>query len=1037
MAESTDSAKGVPGITWQVHEGERVVIHCAERSSASAAAGAYVRHADAILAAVEATVAASKGSGTEPVDLYLVDPLPDLSDDGAQDPSASTGVGATAAFVAVEGDGAAGDLAAPLTRLLLTRKFGPDVGAADVFIEGIAGLAAGQAGVGPTAEEADMIVRGELESGRQVSALGGVAPPGPDDGEEAPPEPPLDTPPEDPGGGAVVVSALGGGGGGGFGPALPPEVVAAAAATSFVGYLVKSHEPGSLARFLETYRADRRDEAAVAVYNQPLTALEQKWLSSLNASEGPSLFSSIKFLTPLLRPHLWSYAEAFGYMLIGVIFTIAVPVVSGCMIDALTRVKAPAGLPKPGGLCGAVAPSLTTGRVVTIVLVLLVAYLVQTALSLRRTYIEARIYSEIGVTLRERMFTHLQRLSHRFYGAARVGDLTTRLSDDLDILQASMNQIFGGGVALILTSVLASATALSKNVYVGGLVLLLIPAFILTQKIIGPRMAITSVEAQEMAGDAAAVLQENLSAHAVIKAFGLEQRAVASYRGSLNAAVRKRLRLLVLGQVYEGTINFAATLAQLIVLGLGSVLVIRGTIGNPGTMVALLLLLPSIIGPVAQLGDLGQIIQMGAGSIQRTRDVLDAPLDIVEKPDAIELPPLERDIRFEQVMFSYEKGQPILKGVNFAIPKGTNVAFVGPSGSGKSTIVNLLLRFWDPDEGSVLIDGHDLRDVTLASLRQEIGIVFQDTFVFNSTLRDNISIGRPDASDAEVEAAARAAQLDSFIESQPAGLDTVLGERGSRMSGGQRQRLAIARAILRDPRILILDEATSALDARTEAEVLDTLASLVKGRTTISITHRLALAAMADTIFVLEEGRLIERGPHDELVKSGGLYQQLYDEQMGISTPAGRPRGGLEAQRLHTVPLFTDVPAKTLADLAEQLVLERYKEGEDIVRQGDPAEKLYVLGLGSADVFVSDGVSERRVNTLQEGDYFGEFALLTQSPRTATVRAAGPTEVYALSRERFLALVEREPSLRAILDQFVAERRAQFAAAAEAAGVSA
>jgi subfamily B ATP-binding cassette protein MsbA len=210
---------------------------------------------------------------------------------------------------------------------------------------------------------------------------------------------------------------------------------------------------------------------------------------------------------------------------------------------------------------------------------------------------------------------------------------------------------------------------------------------------------------------------------------------------------------------------------------------------------------------------------------------------------------------------------------------GQHVSIVGPSGSGKSTLVNLLLRFWDTTGGRLRFDEHDVREVRLASLRSQIGVVFQDTFVFDTTLRENIAVGRPGASDAEIVAAAKAANLESYVASLPAGFDTVLGERGVRMSGGQRQRLGIARALLRNPRLLILDEATSALDAQTASEILETLQTLMPGRTTISITHRLNVAATADWIIVLEEGRVVEQGTHSQLVKAGGLYQRLYEAQ--------------------------------------------------------------------------------------------------------------------------------------------------------------
>ncbi|HET7482620.1 MAG TPA: ATP-binding cassette domain-containing protein, partial [Actinomycetota bacterium] len=551
-----------------------------------------------------------------------------------------------------------------------------------------------------------------------------------------------------------------------------------------------------------------------------------------------------------------------------------------------------------------------------------------------------------------------------------------------------------------------------------------------------PKVGAASFEVQQLGGEAAAVAQENLSAHPVLKAFGLEQRALETYRARLMAVVRASLRLTISGQMFEASINFTTTVAQLVVLGIGSILVIGGTIGEPGTMVALLLLLPQVFVPIGLLAEVGQTAQVAAGSIRRANEVLEEPVEIEDAPNASELPPLEREIVLEDVVFGYEPERPILKGLNMRIPSGANVALVGPSGSGKSTVFNLLLRFYDPDGGRVLFDGHDLKEVTLASLRSQIGYVFQETFVFNTTLRDNIAIGRPDASDAEIVAAARAAELDSFIASLPAGMDTVLGERGSRMSGGQRQRLAIARAILRNPRILVLDEATSALDAGTEAEILDTLAEVSKGRTTLSISHRLQIAAAADLVFVFENGELVEQGTHSDLVRGGGLYERLYAEQAGSAMQGLAPRSSLEASRLQQVPLFSDAPPDALAALAQRMGVESFSAGDDVVRQGDAGDKLFVIERGQADVFVARNGTNHKMRTLSDGDFFGEIALLGDQRRTATVTAATDLEVYTLARDDFKTLLTDHEDLKKAIDKVLAQRRAAYEAAAAAAGIS-
>jgi len=344
------------------------------------------------------------------------------------------------------------------------------------------------------------------------------------------------------------------------------------------------------------------------------------------------------------------------------------------------------------------------------------------------------------------------------------------------------------------------------------------------------------------------------------------------------------------------------------------------------------------------------------------------------------------------------------------------VAFVGPSGCGKSTILNLILRFYDPVAGAVTIDGRDIRTVTQASLRGQIGTVLQDTFLFNTSVRENIRLGRPDASDGDVEAAAKTAEIHDLIVSLPQRYDTVVGERGVRLSGGQRQRLAIARAMLRDAPILLFDEATSALDAQTEAAINQTLATLAKNRTTVTVTHRLSSVVHADTIFVLEHGRLVQHGSHAELAARDGLYRQLWQQQEG-GVPAS------DAARLQTVPFFASLDGALLAALADRVVTERYDDGEVVFQEGQQGDRLYVIAQGQVEVVTTGPTgAERRLAVLREGHYFGEMALLRDVPRSATVRARGSAMLLTLDRGQFSTLLRSMPDLRAALDRVVDAR---------------
>jgi ATP-binding cassette subfamily B protein len=429
------------------------------------------------------------------------------------------------------------------------------------------------------------------------------------------------------------------------------------------------------------------------------------------------------------------------------------------------------------------------------------------------------------------------------------------------------------------------------------------------------------------------------------------------------------------------------------------------------------------------------MVQISSGALRRVTELLDEPVTIADKPDAVELPAVDGDITLENVTFAYDRGRPILRNFNLTVPAGANVAVVGASGAGKSTITNLLMRFWDPQEGRILFGDHDIRDVTIASLRGQIGIVFQETFIFDTTVRENIAIGRLTATDEEIVAAAKGAQLESYVQSLPEGYDTVLGEQGIRMSGGQRQRLAIARVLVRDPRVMILDEPTSALDAETEAAILETLRDVVKGRTTISITHRLSLAASADLIYVIDKGQLVEQGPHAELVQAGGLYQKLYETQIQYSS-RGVVAAALGEDELRTIPLFSSLSPEALKVLAGQLRPERYGPGQDVVHQGALGDRMYVIEDGEVDVIVQNG-RERRLTTLSKNDFFGEQALLSTAPRTATVRTATTAQLLSLAQKDFQALLQANPELKQAVTDAVAARASARAAAASAAGVTA
>jgi len=376
-------------------------------------------------------------------------------------------------------------------------------------------------------------------------------------------------------------------------------------------------------------------------------------------------------------------------------------------------------------------------------------------------------------------------------------------------------------------------------------------------------------------------LQESLSGVREVKTFTQEE-----HEGSrLLDVFRKLLGLRVRQSIWQsgsrGVAHLAAVVGVILVVWFGGLKSIRGEL-KVGVLIAFINYMVALFGPVHMYMAINNRIQSAMGAAERLFEALDLVPQIADRPDAVALPPVDGRVELEGVHFAYEAGREVLADVTLGVEPGEMVALVGPSGAGKSTLVSLLPRFYDPSSGRVLVDGHDLTGVTQRSLREQVGVVFQDTFLFGTTVRENIRFGRRGATDDEVVAAAKAAHADEFITRLPDGYDTAVGERGVKLSGGQKQRISIARAILRDPRILILDEATSSLDSESEQLVQAALEELMRGRTSFVIAHRLSTVLRADRIVVLDQGRVVDVGRHEELLARGGLYAALYDAQFGF-----------------------------------------------------------------------------------------------------------------------------------------------------------
>jgi ABC-type multidrug transport system fused ATPase/permease subunit len=382
-------------------------------------------------------------------------------------------------------------------------------------------------------------------------------------------------------------------------------------------------------------------------------------------------------------------------------------------------------------------------------------------------------------------------------------------------------------------------------------------------------------------GDINASLQDKLTGIRVVQAFDREEEEARHFREVSRSYLQVRVEAIRTWSVFFPALHFLSALGGALVLGFGARMVVNGQL-TLGTLVAFLSYIISFYEPLRRLTEVDNTFQQAIAAGERIFELLDAKSEIQDVPGATVLDDIEGKVVFEHVHFRYGEGDRVLEDVGFHVAPGEMVALVGPSGAGKTSIANLLCRFYDPESGRVLVDGHDLREVQVQSLRKHIAVVLQDTFLFNTTVRENLRYGKPDASEEEMVRAAKTAYAHAFIRDLPAGYDTEIGERGVKLSGGQKQRLALARAILADPRILILDEATSAVDAEAEYLIQQALEEVLKGRTALVIAHRLSTIREADRIVALEEGRIREVGSHTDLLAREGLYSQLYQRQLEL-----------------------------------------------------------------------------------------------------------------------------------------------------------
>jgi len=487
--------------------------------------------------------------------------------------------------------------------------------------------------------------------------------------------------------------------------------------------------------------------------------------------------------------------------------------------------------------------------------------------------------------LRKALYAHIQQLSFSFHDQAQTGDLLTRSLSDVEQLKNFMGRGMLMVFNLILLVVGVAIALAAMNWQLALLSLVMLPALYWRAAVFSTGIRPVFRRVQDQVAKVATLVQDNAAGARVVKAFGRERAEIQRFDKENEQLYQRYLESTRLQSFNTPLLNFIANGSTIGMLWVGGVMVVTNSL-TLGELVAFYAYLLQIVGPIRQGGFLMSMASRAAASSERVLEVLDTPISVSSPPDATEIESIRGEVEFQDVSCEYHPARPVIEHVGFRVVPGQTVALVGATGSGKTTVANLIPRFYDVSSGRVLIDGIDVRDIELGSLRRQIGIVMQETTLFSGSIRDNIGFGRADATEDDILWAARAARAEEFISRLPRGLDTMVGERGVTLSGGQKQRVAIARALLMDPRILILDEFTSSVDAATERLIRAALDELMRGRTTFVIAHRLSTVRSADLILVLQRGRLVDIGTHDELLESSSVYREIHASQL-LESDAG------------------------------------------------------------------------------------------------------------------------------------------------------
>ena len=576
-----------------------------------------------------------------------------------------------------------------------------------------------------------------------------------------------------------------------------------------------------------------------------------------------------------LKPYWRQLALVLVCIVISSVASLFPSILTGNIIDVLTGKDM-------GGWFGAGLSAL-----IKLIVISLALHLVSNLINVGETYLNNWIAQHISYDMRNQMYRHLQKMSQRFFTTANQGDIITRMTSDVSGVESVVTNTFTSILSNTITLIVAVIAMFQKNWLLALIGIAVVPLFTLPTRMAGKRRWKLAGEAQACNDEINGILNETLSVSGqlLVKLFGREKSEYDRYEEANGRMIKLNIRERMAGRWFFMLLSTLTTIGPMLLYLVGGILIMKYRSDlSVGDITVLVALLGRMYGPVNSLLNIQVDWIRSMAMFTRIFEYYDMKPEIDDSPDAKELKNAKGEVVFDHVNFTYDGERMILKDINFTLKSGDCVAIVGPSGSGKSTIVNLIPRLWDATSGTITFDGTNVKDLTLHSLRDEVGVVTQETYLFNGTVRENLLYAKPEATEAEMIDACQKANIWDFISKQPDGLDTMVGNRGLKLSGGEKQRISIARALLKDPALLIFDEATSALDSISEAAIQAAINPLIEERTSILIAHRLSTILAADEILVVRDGEIVERGTHKDLVHAGGTYQELYETQFSKAT---------------------------------------------------------------------------------------------------------------------------------------------------------